>query len=434
MRKTRFFYEYQFLLAILLGWLILGDCAMARQSEVKEAVLQKRSNELVRQMRQNTDIRKQAQADEKLQKNTSEREETEIRVALTDSNFQNIFHDSVTVILNGKETFYDAEELRCKDEIVSISDQGEGILLPSIQRQGGTPAYRGRIEIHPQKDGLLLINILPLEEYLKAVVPSEMPSSYEMEALKAQAVCARTYAFKQMQGSRLLEYGADVDDSVNYQVYQNVAPQKSTTRAVEETKGRILCQNGQPIEAYYFSTSAGVTSTDEIWGVSKASAWLKSVSCEFDSEEPWSAWEVKIPRTAIRQKAHTLLSLTGELKGISVLRKSQSGAVTELSVTTESGTETLSGEYEIRKFLSPEGCLITEKDGSTTKGGALLPSAYFEISDQDAKEILLKGGGYGHGVGMSQSAANEMAKEGYTYEEILEYFFRDIEFGDIQGK
>ena len=231
-----------------------------------------------------------------------------------------------------------------------------------------------------------------------------------------------------------MEYGADVDDSVNYQVYQNVAPQKSTTRAVEETKGRILCQNGQPIEAYYFSTSAGVTSTDEIWGVSKASAWLKSVSCEFDSEEPWSAWEVKIPRTAIRQKAHTLLSLTGELKGISVLRKSQSGAVTELSVTTESGTETLSGEYEIRKFLSPEGCLITEKDGSTTKGGALLPSAYFEISGQDAKEILLKGGGYGHGVGMSQSAANEMAKEGYTYEEILEYFFREIEFGDIQGK
>ena len=432
MRKTRFFYEYQFLLAILLGWLILGDCAMARQSEVKKAVLQKRSNELVRQMRQNTDIRKQAQ--KKLQKDTSEREETEIRVALTDSDFQNIFHDSVTVILNGKETFYDAEELRRKDEIVSISDQGEGILVPSIQRQGGTPAYRGRIEIHPQKDGLLLINILPLEEYLKAVVPSEMPSSYEMEALKAQAVCARTYAFKQMQGSRLLEYGADVDDSVNYQVYQNVAPQKSTTRAVEETKGRILCQNGQPIEAYYFSTSAGVTSTDEIWGVSKASAWLKSVSCEFDSEEPWSAWEVKIPRTAIRQKAHTLLSLTGELKGISVLRKSQSGAVTELSVTTESGTETLSGEYEIRKFLSPEGCLITEKDGSTTKGGALLPSAYFEILGQDAKEILLKGGGYGHGVGMSQSAANEMAKEGYTYEEILEYFFREIEFGDIQGK
>ena len=407
---------------------------MARQSEVKKAVLQKRSNELVRQMRQNTDIRKQAQADEKLQKNTSEREKTEIRVALTDSDFQNIFHDSVTVILNGKETFYDAEELRRKDEIISISDQGEGILVPSIQRQGGAPAYRGRIEIHPQKDGLLLLNILPLEEYLKAVVPSEMPSSYEMEALKAQAVCARTYAFKQMQGSRLLEYGADVDDSVNYQVYQNVAPQKSTTRAVEETKGRILCQNGQPIEAYYFSTSAGVTSTDEIWGVSKASAWLKSVSCEFDSEEPWSAWEVKISRTAISQKAHTLLGLTGELKGISILRKSQSGAVTELSVTTESGTETLSGEYSIREFLSPEGCLITEKDGSTTQGGALLPSAYFEISGQDAKEILLKGGGYGHGVGMSQSAANEMAKEGYTYEEILEYFFRDIEFGNIQGK
>ena len=97
-----------------------------------------------------------------------------------------------------------------------------------------------------------------------------MPSGYEKEALKAQAVCARTYAWIHMQEHGLEEYGADVDDSVNYQVYQNIPPQESTTEAVQETNGQILCQNGEPVETYYFSTSAGVTSTDEIWGADAA--------------------------------------------------------------------------------------------------------------------------------------------------------------------
>ena len=85
-------------------------------------------------------------------------------------------------------------------------------------------------------------------------MPSEMPSFYPLEALKAQAVCARTYAWKQIKEKKLEAYGADVDDSVNYQVYNNIGREKNTTQAVKETKGRILSQHGEPIEAYYFST------------------------------------------------------------------------------------------------------------------------------------------------------------------------------------
>ena len=393
MKKTRFFYVYLVLLVMLLNKFSAHDCAAGQTKENKT--------------------------------------EPEIRVALTDSDFQSVYHDSVTISLNGKETVYKAEALRERSEVISIPEQEKGISIPSIHRQCGTPSYNGRLEIRPCEEGLLLINILPLEKYLEAVVPSEMPSTYNTEALKAQAVCARTYAWKQMQGSRLSEYGADVDDSVSYQVYQNAAPQGTTTKAVRETRGRILSQNGQPVEAYYFSTSAGVTSTDEIWGVTETASYLKSVPCEFDAKEPWSAWNVKIPWTDLEEKASSLMSLTGELKTVSVQKKSQSGAVTELVITTETGTETVSGEYNIREFLSPEGCEITEKDGSTTKGGKLLPSAYFEIQNQDAEGITLKGGGYGHGVGMSQTAANEMAKEGYSYKEILGYFFKDIEFTDV---
>lgn len=443
MKKTRFFYEYPFLLAVLLGWLSLCDCAMARQVQVRKAELQEKRNELNRQKVQektaeqevstSADTQKQETMSRKTEnkKKAGIRQEVEIRVALTDSDFQSIYHDTVTVSLNGKEMVYEADELKQNEEVISIPEQDTGISIPSIQRQCGIPAYKGRIEIHPEEEGLLLLNILPLEEYLKAVVPSEMPSTYEMEALKAQAICARTYAWKQMQDGRLSKYGADVDDSVSYQVYQNVAPQETTTRAVEETEGIILSQNGQPVEAYYFSTSAGMTSTDEIWGADDASAYLKSVPCEFDSEEPWSAWEVTIPRENLEKKAESLLNLTGSFKAVSIRKKSQSGAVTELSVTTESGSGELTGEYDIREFLSPKDCQITEKDGSTTKGGTLLPSAYFEILSQNQKGITLKGGGYGHGVGMSQTAANEMAKEGYTCEEILNYFFRDIEFGTL---
>ena len=374
MRKARFFYVYLVLFVVLLNELSVHDCAAAGQTKENKT-------------------------------------EPEIRVALTDSDFQFVYHDSVTISLNGEETVYEAEALRGRNEIISIPEQEGGILIPSIHRQCGTPSYGGRLEIRPCEEGLLAINILPLEKYLEAVVPSEMPSTYEKEALKAQAVCARTYAWKQMQGSRLHEYGADVDDSVSYQV----------------------SQNGQPVEAYYFSTSAGVTSTDEIWGVTETASYLKSVPCEFDAEEPWSAWTVQIPWTALEEKAVSLLNLAGKLKAVSVQKKSQSGAVTELTVTTEGGTGTVDGEYSIREFLSPRGCKITEKDGSVTEGGKLLPSAYFEIQSQDADGITLKGGGYGHGVGMSQTAANEMAKEGYSYEEILEYFFREIEFVDIYG-
>ncbi len=109
-----------------------------------------------------------------------------------------------------------------------------------------------------------------------------------------------------------------------------------------------------------------------------------------------------------------------------MVKKSESGAVTGLQITTEKEAVQLEGEYEIREFLSPQGQTITEKDGSTVTGGSLLPSSYFQLKANKGGCVEITGGGFGHGVGMSQTAANEMAKEGYSWQEILEYFFRDI--------
>ena len=349
-----------------------------------------------------------------------------IRVLISDNDFQSYYHSSVTVAYNGKEIQYEAEELQKQKTTIRIPAQKDGICIQSLKRQDGAPVYQGSMELIPDEQGILLVNELCLEEYLKGVVPSEMPSSYSIEALKAQAVCARTYAWKQIQESRLGKYDADVDDSVSFQVYGNVMPQDSTTQAVEETAGQIICHNGEAIDAYYFSTSAGVTSTDEIWGAAKAAAYLKSVPCKFDEREPWSSWSVEIPWETIEKRAEAYQSKNGTLTAITVNAKNESGAVTNLTVSMKEGSFELKNEYEIRQFLSPEGCTVTEKDGTETEGGKLLPSAYFELDMTKGESVKITGGGYGHGVGMSQTAANVMAEQGYDYREILDYFFKNI--------
>ena len=113
---------------------------------------------------------------------------------------------------------------------------------------------------------MILVNELPLEEYLYAVVPSEMPASYELEALKAQAVCARSYAYNQTQGLSYPEYNAHVDDSTSFQVYGNSKEQESAVRAVDETRGQKLWYQNQVVTAYYYSTSCGKTTGIEAWG------------------------------------------------------------------------------------------------------------------------------------------------------------------------
>lgn len=449
MRKTRFFYGYQFLLGVLLSCTVLMNRALETRMEQKEEYLkaaEKQASEAQQEKEERMDSAaaeasgeeisgtkegaQETQAD-KCQEPSGTQEEPRIRVLLMDTGYTSYYHPSVSLVCDGQEKVYGPDSLETGAPPVTITPREDGIQITSIQRQSGNPVYAGSLEISRQEEGYLLINELPLETYLEAVVPSEMPSGYQTEALKAQAICARTYAWKQIQEKKLADYGADVDDSVNDQVYQNIAPQETTTRAVRETSGKILCQNGEPVEAYYFSTSAGATSTNVIWGAEEAASYLKSVPCSFDSQSPWSWWQVEIPWENLEQRAAGQLEKEGSLLDVKVTRKEESGAVTGLEVTTEAGSFLLDEEYAIREFLSPEGCMITEKDGTVTEGGTLLPSSYFQAEETPGTSILLTGGGYGHGVGMSQNGANEMAAQGYTCEEIMDYFFKDVEIQEI---
>lgn len=357
----------------------------------------------------------------------TEKVEPKIRVLLMDSGYDTYQHTKVSVLIQGKAVSYTAEDLGKPGEIITLDGGDEGITVTSIQRNYGNPTYKGMLKIKKaeNQEALYLINELPLETYLEGVVPSEMPSSYHQEALKAQAVCARTYAWKQIEDSCLEKYGADVDDSVNFQVYQNQAQAETTDDAVACTKGQVMTHNGELIQAYYFSTSAGTTSTDQIWGADSAAPYLKSVACRFDQDQPWGSWKVDIPWEKLADS--TALYNKGKLQGLLVTKKSESGAVTGLTVNTDLGSFLVEGEYDVRSFLTPAGCQMIQHDGSITAGGNLLPSAYFTMEQKAGSAVYIRGKGYGHGVGMSQSGADQMAAEGYTWREILEYFFNEIQ-------
>lgn len=450
------------ILLALVGIAVIWEANRAgerRQREVRTKSMQEnmiRENELA-----SAGISAAGEMPEKPREQASEETETAaepasldveskmISVLLMTDNYAGYYHQQAEIQFQGnyhvsgsrEEDFTDKQTLTItpdsdyfKDGKLEISPQsGENrAVLLSVSRQQGNPAYRGDFTIYQDEEGLRIVNTLPLEEYLYGVVPSEMPASYEAEALKAQAVCARTYACVQMENSALDNLGAQVDDSVSYQVYQNGGEEAAACEAVDATAGEVLTSDGKPITAYYFSTSGGKTSTDEVWEVSAPASYLKSVECGYDADEPWHKWSLTLSAGKLLENAQKKFPEVEQINSVKAEQTGEGTAVLKLILDTDKGEKEVSGEYHIRELLSPSGLSITRQDGSSAKGGALLPSAYFTLEEQRDENnaltgYLIEGGGFGHGVGMSQNGANGMAKEGKDYREILNYFYQDVE-------
>lgn len=315
--------------------------------------------------------------------------------------------------------------------VQATSDNASRIVINSLSRGYGTPSYRGIMELFSTPEGIIIVNELPVEEYLYAVVPSEMPASYCIEALKCQAICARSYAYCQMLNFGYPEYYAHVDDSVSFQVYGNSKEQETTTRAVKETGGKKLWYREQVMKTYYYSTSGGHSTSIEAWGtkLTDHNTYLKGVPIcdeqgnDYERQLPWYRWEAKVPQELLGN----LIELNagkeiGNLVNIEVIKQGVGGIALELKVTGSLKTITIATENKIRKALGGSGYEITKQDGVVVKSSNLLPSAFFTI-EKNGESYIIKGRGYGHGIGMSQNGANEMAKSGKTYEEILDYFY-----------
>lgn len=378
-----------------------------------------------------------------------EAEET-IRVLILSGDEDAQYHQSVTVRCDKP---YRTEqngiaEDHTEAEVFSLSsgDCGEGdvwilssqdgmFTLPSVLRSVENLTYPGTLQIEKKEEGLVLINELPLEEYLKRVVPSEMPSSYPLEALKAQAVSARTYAKKQKEAGRLKEFGADVDDSVNFQVYNNQAMNRRTTRAVNATRGVVLMQGGVLLDALYYSTSCGIDLTRDLSEEAVFCSFISGTEeSDYEREEPWYRWSTFFSLEELTRLAKKSGLKVGKVEGLTEGSRTEKGRLQSLTVTGKKGETVVEGEYEIRSFLVPEKTPVTLQNGETAPDLGMLPSAFFYLEPVLKEEELtgyqVIGGGYGHGDGMSQNGARHMAEEGLTYQEILTHYYGEIEWNE----
>jgi stage II sporulation protein D len=287
-----------------------------------------------------------------------------------------------------------------RDEKLVMMGRNEGDIL-----MNGTH-YTGNIEVWKGEKSLYIVNELPLENYVESVVASEVGTNWELEALKVQAVISRTYAVYRKIASANARY--DLTSSVLHQVYKGNNPSIQIAYAVRETEGEILTYEGKPIEALYHSTSGGRTeNAEEVFG--RSYPYLKSVesNCELS---PYAVWERKIPKEEI-EKA---LGLKG-IQGITIHSYTATGRAKELLIQKELG-QTVMKATEFRKLL----------------GWSRLPSTNFTLRG-NGSGITFEGKGYGHGVGLCQWSALQMARDGKTYKEILSFFYPGTEIRQYEG-
>lgn len=464
----------------------------------------------------------------------------ELRILITTTDFMGYVHERVKVTSN--EAFkllgedgtvfaeYNAWEIidldeydLKKDETLIFETEGQMQIL-SLQRAQGTPAYYGSLQIYKEDGGYSIVNVVPMEKYLLTVVPSEMPSAYPLEALKAQAICARSYAYYHVLNASGLPRDANMNDSTDYQVYNNIQETESTTQAIKETEGMVLTKDGMPVCTYFFSTSCGFTTNETIWkdyfaGVdleeskepemvyragqstdaedimfypvavaeeiavetfstnsglgilysadalseeNNFKAYLQSDTKDFlEAEEQWYRWtyngeitpEQIQERLVARYGARPDLILTyneeddnyvnqpigtvGKITNIEVIKRLDGGVADELLIETRKDSYLVIGEYNIRYVLSDGVSEVIRNDGSAVTVSNLLPSAYFIIEPEttasgEVETIFLTGGGYGHGVGMSQNGAKQAALQGMTCKEILSLFYSGLELVEVK--
>lgn len=471
-----------------------------------------------------------------------------IRVLIKNSNYQGIFHENILLTADVDYTvsygvneqkvehiysageFFELNEKNAdlyKDRILIMPTVLTGkVNLCSVERSQGQPNYRGSIEILKVEEGYIVINEVLLEEYLYSVVPSEMPASYPAEALKAQAICARTYGYLHMQNAGYKQYGAHVDDSAGYQVYNNILENEETTTSVKNTYGELLfTENGALAETYYYSTSCGYGTNTNIWKSGNAQEYpyiiaksihkeaevvaaegtkqgvvplentmeetsieetsieettaannkssaaqmmeeesfrnyiLASNAMDFEASEGWYRWtytatkldnEYMLNVLIKRYEANEKLILTKNEQGefvsqpiteldsiedIYINKREEGGIADELILETKKNTYKVISEHNIRYVLNDGQTQIIRQDNKKIDSTSLLPSAFFVINlayeDGLVTGYSLSGGGYGHGVGMSQNGAKEMAKCEYTAEDILHFFYESCTIGNI---
>jgi stage II sporulation protein D len=273
----------------------------------------------------------------------------------------------------------------------------------------GTPV-RGDLVVTVRNRRVFVVNDVGLEDYVRSVVPSEVPSDWPLEALKAQAILARTYALYQKAERGASDF--DLDATVQSQVYGGVASEDGrTSRAVETTAGRVVRFRGQLAFTPYHSTSAGPTEdAAEVWGIDLP--YLKGVDCSFDTESPAAQWTRRVPLEEIEASLGKAGYRVGPIASMTPLGRNRSGRVSAVRVVHAGGAFVLKGE-DLRRII----------------GYRRLPSMRFDLTafavnpESRQVEAWFEGGGWGHGVGLCQWGMKALAERGWTADQIVGYYY-----------
>jgi len=280
----------------------------------------------------------------------------------------------------------------------------------------GIRPYRGLLELRRTTSGkLTVINEVELEEYLYGVLKMEVDPGWPADALRAQAVAARTLALNSL--NRFASEGYDVRATTDSQVYGGViAEDPRTTAAVDDTRGQIMTYQGQPIFAAYHSDSGGYTESSEfVWG--GRYPYLQAVPDPYSTGAPNHEWIARMDLGALEERLRRTGRMVSGITGIEIIDTTRSGRVGTVRITSRHGALTLRGA-DLRTIL----------------GAEMLRSTLFivRLSPDEQPQVEFLGRGSGHGVGLSQWGARGMAAAGRAYQDVLRYYYTGIEITGSQ--
>ena len=296
----------------------------------------------------------------------------------------NIKFDGKNINLNGKN--FKLNNFPQNGAFLISSDSP--IYVDKIKRN-----YGGAISFRVNNKKLDIVNRVEMDEYLKGVLPKEMSPSFPMESLKAQALCSRSFAINNY--NKFIKNGYNLDDTTRSQVYYGKdVEEKTTNKAVEETIGQVIKYNGKVAETIFCASSGGYTvASSEAWGGN-------SVPYLISKEDPYSVhpWKYELKNSDLKK-----LNLS-DVFSVS-LDYNNSNRVNNLTFSTSKGDVKIKAT-DFRKKI----------------GNTIIKSTLFDVNVIGNK-VFVSGKGYGHGVGMSQYGAVEMAKKGSNYKDIIEFYF-----------
>lgn len=290
--------------------------------------------------------------------------------------------------------------------------------------------YAGQLELFVLDGKLTVINELKMEKYLRGVVPNEIGSVTEdlAEAAKAQAVAARTYAFKKK--GRRAKLGFDLYGDVRDQVYKGVTSETELTgKAVKDTRGKVLVHDNKPIDAFYHSTCGGKTAgIDEVWSgepVSYLQVGRDNFGTgDFCSSSPKYRWQDNWAGSALESvikerifdvtKQDTSGISVERLYNLAVLNRGPSGRASKIKIGFETKEFLLTGE-QFRRVVRNEGHILKS---------SLFRLGLKRNEDLTIDSVVVSGAGFGHGLGMCQWGARNMAKDNFSFEQILKAYYR----------